>query len=79
MYLIDQAQGLLGVKVTLAGHVRARLACVMLSNKLWGAATAGVTLAVSGYAALAVPRVLALLAACTHFHVVLGQEILQRQ
>lgn len=66
IYLVDETQGLLGVEVTLAGHFRVGLAGVMLSNIARWAASAWVTLAVLGYAALAVSGVFALLAACKH-------------
>lgn len=64
IYLINKPQCFLCVEVTLARHVRVRLAHVMLRDEARRAATAGVALTVLQYAALAITGVLALLAPC---------------
>ena len=64
VYLVDEPQCFLCVEVTLARHVWAWLACVMLRDKYGRAAAAGVALTVLRNLVVTVSRVLALLASC---------------
>ena len=65
VYLVNKPQCFLGVEVTLARHICAQLACVMLRDKLRRTALAGVTLTVLCNPVVTVSRMLALLAACS--------------